>query len=86
MGLPPWLAKLKGDKSEKEEPAHKGKKGSFEKQEKKAHGGKIPSKKAEMSEPEHKKMMDKEMGKMAKDKGKKSVRDTLKKMKGKKCR
>jgi hypothetical protein len=63
MALPPWLAKLKGEKGEpKGEEKKEGK----------------PSKKKEMSESEHKM-------ENAKFKGKKSVRDTLKKMKGKKC-
>ena len=61
--MPPWLAKLKGEKGE---PA----------KEEKAEGK--PSKAKEMSESEHK-------ADIAKGKGKKSVRDTLRKMKGQKC-
>ena len=76
MALPPWLKKHSETKSEKGEPEHKGK-GSYEAQEKKEHGGKLPSKEAEMSESQHK-------GFVAKESGKASVRKTLKTMKGKK--
>lgn len=52
MALPSWLKKHKESASEKAE--HKGQKGSYEEQEKKEHGGRLPSKEEEMSEPEHK--------------------------------
>lgn len=74
MALPPWLSKgTKMREEEKDEPEHKGKSGTFEEQEKKAHGGKMPSKETEMKEPEH-----------AKERGKASVKETYKKITGKK--
>lgn len=73
MAVPSWLAKgTKMRSEEKDEPEHKNKPGTFEEQEKKAHGGKMPSKSVEEKEPEH-----------AKEKGKASVRDTYKKITGK---
>lgn len=76
--MPPWLQKHSQSSSEKNEPEHKGKSGNYASQEKKEHGGKFPSKSEEMSEPQH------EKEKMAKEKGKMSVRKTFMKMKGKK--
>lgn len=71
--LPPWLQKHSKTKSEKEEPAHKGKKGSYASQEKKEHGGKLPSKKEEMAEKAH----------AAKETAKARVSKTERKMRGK---